>query len=266
MAVLDGKTALITGATRGIGRAIASDFLRQGARVAVTGRSRDKGQAFLDEVLAEHADLIKPDDVHYIAGDAGVQADVEGAVAETIEHFGHLDIMVINAGGPIPKLLADLTDDEYERQVAFNMHQFTWAMRASVRHMVPRGAGRIIAISSAEGKMGTPSMSIYSACKHAVHGLVKSVAKEVGTAGVTVNGICPGVVITDAALEMGPAVQEAFGLESLEELFAQLMASSALGRMIEATECAALATFLASDAASGITGSLMNVDGGMQPY
>ncbi len=204
--------------------------------------------------------------MHYIAGDAGVQADVEGAVAETIERFGHLDIMVINAGGPIPKLLADLTDEEYERQVAFNMHQFTWAMRASVRHMVPRGAGRIIAISSAEGKMGTPSMSIYSACKHAVHGLVKSVAKEVGAAGVTVNGICPGVVITDAALEMGPAVQEAMGLASLEELFTMLMSTSALGRVIEGDECAALATFLASDASSGITGSLMNVDGGMQPY
>jgi NAD(P)-dependent dehydrogenase (short-subunit alcohol dehydrogenase family) len=259
MGVLDGKTALVTGATRGIGRAIAEDFLKEGARVTVTGRSAEKGKTFLSEVegLGE---------AHFEAGDAGNQADVEGAIAAAIDRYGHLDILVINAGGPIPTLLADLTDEDYHRQVAFNLHQFTWAMRAGVRHMVPRGGGRIIAVSSAEGKMGTPSMAIYSACKHGVHGLVKSVAKEVGQAGVTVNGICPGVVITDAALEMGPAVQQALGLATLDELFAQLMASSALGRVIEATECASLVTYLASDAASGITGTLMNVDGGMQPY
>lgn len=262
MGVLDGKTALVTGATRGIGRAIAEDFLKQGARVTVTGRSAEKGKAFLAEVEG----LGCTDAAEFIAGDAADQADIEGAIAATIERYGHLDILVINAGGPIPTLLADLTDDDYQRQVAFNLHQFTWAMRAGVRHMVPRGGGRIIAVSSAEGKMGTPSMSIYSACKHGVHGLVKSVAKEVGQAGVTVNGICPGVVITDAALEMGPAVQQALGLATLDELFAQLMASSALGRVIEATECASLVTYLASDAASGITGTLMNVDGGMQPY
>ncbi|HEY1967357.1 MAG TPA: SDR family oxidoreductase [Pseudonocardia sp.] len=262
MGVLEGKTALVTGATRGIGRAIAEDFLRQGARVTVTGRGQEKGKLFLHEV----AEIAVDEQAHFIAGDAGNQTDVEGAIAQTIGRYGHLDIMVINAGGPIPKLLADLTDREYERQVAFNLHQFTWAMRACVRHMAPRGAGRIIAISSAEGKMGTPSMAIYSACKPAVHGLVKSVAKEVGPAGVTVNGICPGVVITDAALELGPAVAQAMGLESPDELFAMLMSSSALNRTIEASECAALATFLASDASSGITGGVINVDGGMQPY
>ena len=262
MGQLDGKTALITGATRGIGRAIAEDFLRQGARVTVTGRSEEKGKVFLSEI----ADIAGDDQAHYIAGDAGDQADVEGAIAATIERYGHLDIMVINAGGPIPKLITDLSDEDYQRQIAFNLHQFTWAIRASVRHMVPRGAGRIIAISSAEGKMGTAGMSIYSACKHGVHGLVKSVAKEVGRAGITVNGICPGVVITDAALEMGPGVQQAMGLSSLDELFKILMSTSAFDRTIEATECAAAATFLASDGASGITGTLLNVDGGMQPY
>ena len=111
MGMLDGKTALVTGATRGIGRAIAEDFLRQGARVTATGRSVEKGKAFLEEV----ADL---GEAEFIAGDAGDQADVEGVIAQTIERYGHLDIMVINAGGPIPKLITDLSDEDYQRQVA----------------------------------------------------------------------------------------------------------------------------------------------------
>jgi 3-hydroxybutyrate dehydrogenase/3-oxoacyl-[acyl-carrier protein] reductase len=259
MGTLTDKTALITGATRSIGRGIAEGYLKEGARVAVTGRSAEKGKAFLDEVAAG------PNAI-FIEGDARKQDDIEGAVEETIGRFGKLDVMVINAGGPNACFLADLQDDDYHATVALNLHQFVWAMRASLRHMIPRGSGRIIALSSFEGKAGSAGMSIYSACKHGVHGLVKSVAKEVGMNGITVNGICPGIVVTDNASETGVALQHLLGFESFAELFDALTKGAALKRPIEIEECAALATFLASDGASGITGSLISVDGGISPY
>ena len=259
MGVLEGKTALITGATRGIGRGIAEDFLRQGARVTVTGRSEEKGKLFLEEVDAG-------DNAHFIPGDAGNQRDVEGSIEETIERYGHLDIMVVNAGGPIPALFKDVTDEAYHQDLAFNLHQYFWATRAAVNHMVPRGSGRIIAISSIEGKVGMPAMSIYSIAKSGIHGMVKAVAKEIGQSGVTINAVCPGVVLTDNAFITGPAVAEVLGLESVDQLFAMVMSSSAIGRVIEVDECSALVTFLASDASSGITGGVINVDGGTLGY
>jgi 3-hydroxybutyrate dehydrogenase/3-oxoacyl-[acyl-carrier protein] reductase len=259
MGTLNGKVAAITGATAGIGAAIAKAYHDEGARVVVTGRDANKGKLFLEELQAG-------DDVQFLAGDASKKADVEELVAHTIEHFGQLDIMVINAGLPKPIRFVEATDEDHRQQFDLNLNQVVWAMRSSLQHMIPRKTGRILAISSLEGKIGTLGMALYSAAKHGIHGLVKSVAKEVGADGITINGICPGVVVTPAAEHVAPAMMKLLGYDSPEALFAGVMRDSAIGRPVTVEECASMAVYLASDAAGAMTGNLINVDGGVSPY
>ena len=131
--------------------------------------------------------------------------------------------------------------------------------------MLERGWGRIINISSVEGKVGKPVLTSYTAAKHAVNGMTKSLAQEVGAAGVTVNAICPGLIITDIVRDNGPATAEAMGMtfEEMVDMFAQ---ESAIKRPNTVEEVAAMAVLLASDAGGGITGAMLNVDGGTAPY
>jgi NAD(P)-dependent dehydrogenase (short-subunit alcohol dehydrogenase family) len=138
-------------------------------------------------------------------------------------------------------------------------------MRAALNEMIPRGFGRIMAVSSVEGKVGKPAISPYVVGKHAINGLVKSAAKEVGTMGITVNALCPGAIETDIMKAEGPGAAQAMGLtyEGLLDLFAK---ESAIKRLNEVEDVAAVAVLLASDAGSGITGSMISIDGGTSPY
>jgi len=135
----------------------------------------------------------------------------------------------------------------------------------ALNYMIPQGWGRIMAMSSVEGKMGKPAISSYVASKHAINGLCKSAAKEVGTMGITVNALCPGAIETDEMRTAGPAAAEAMGLtyEGLLEVFAQ---QSAIKRLNECEDVALVAVLLASDAGAGITGSMISIDGGTSPY
>ena len=147
----------------------------------------------------------------------------------------------------------------------WNVYSTFWATRRALAGMIERRWGRVINISSTEGKVGKPVFSAYTAAKHAVNGMTKSVAQEVGTQGITVNAICPGLVITDIVRDNGPATAEAMGMtfEEMVDLFAQ---ESALKRPISVEEVAAVAVLLASDAGAGITGATISVDGGTAPY
>jgi 3-hydroxybutyrate dehydrogenase/3-oxoacyl-[acyl-carrier protein] reductase len=131
--------------------------------------------------------------------------------------------------------------------------------------MIPQGFGRVMAVSSVEGKVGKPGISPYVVGKHAIHGLVKSAAKEVGTLGVTVNALCPGAIETDEMKEAGPGAAASMGLtyEGLLDMFAQ---ESAIKRLNEVEDVAAVAVLLASPAGAGITGSMISIDGGTSPY
>lgn len=256
---LEGRVAAVTGGTAGIGRGIAEAFLAEGAQVALMARNRDKAE----RVLAE---LDVGDRAVFIAGDAMVQAEVEGFIDQAVEHFGRLDVLVNNAGGAGDlQPLVDLSHEAFDLAIKWNLYSTFWATRRALPGMLERGFGRIINISSVEGKIGKPVFTAYTAAKHAVNGMTKSLAQEVSAQGVTANAICPGLVITDIVKDNGPATAEAMGL-SFDEMVDMFAQESAIKRPNTVEEVAAVAVLLASDAGGGITGATLSVDGGSAPY
>ena len=255
---LDGKVAVITGGTGGIGRAIAEGFLAEGARVVVSGRNAERGAQVVSELGADRA--------LFSQGDATTKEGVEQAVEAAVEHFGNIDIMVNNAGGAERLApLVDLYDEDFDLVMKWNVYSTFWGTRAALRHMLPRNYGRIINISSVEGKHGKPVLTAYVAAKHAINGLTKAAAKEVGTQGVTVNAICPGLVITDIIRRTVRATAQAMGI-TFDEMVGLFAAESAIKRPNTVDEVAAVAVLLASDVGAGITGAIYSVDGGTAAY
>lgn len=257
---LDGKVACITGGTRSIGRAIAEAFLAEGASVVVNGRDAAKGEASLAEMNAG-------DRAAFFAGDASKQETCEGLVDFAVERFGHLDICVLNSGGVLNTApVAQMSDEEWRLEIDWNLNHVFWGMRRALQHMIPRQSGRIIVTSSVEGKLGKPGIPGYVTTKHAVNGLVKSAAQEVGTMGITVNAILPGIIETDIVRTTGPDSAVAMGLAGYDEMISLFCAESAIKRPNKVEEVAAVAVLLASDAARNMTGCLFPVDGGSMPY
>jgi NAD(P)-dependent dehydrogenase (short-subunit alcohol dehydrogenase family) len=256
---LDNKVAVVTGGTRGIGFGIAQAFLREGASVLITGRSQDKG----DKALAE---LGNPDGAAFVAGDGTDRVSIEAAIDAAVGRFGHLDILVNNVGGADEFApVAMMTDDTWQRGLDFNLNSAFFASRKALEYMLPRKAGRIINISSVEGKHGKPFIVQYVTAKHALNGFTKGLSKEVGTEGITVNALCPGLVLTDLVREQAAGAAASAGVT--EEVFlAQFTAEAAIKRENTVEEVAGLAVFVASDAGSGITGALLSVDGGTAAY
>lgn len=256
---LQGRVAAITGGTAGIGLGIAEALLAEGANVALMARNAERGKRVAAGLGADARVL-------FVAGDATSQADVEGFVDATAAHFGRLDILVNNAGGASDlQPLVDLSDREWDHVMKWNLYSTFWATRRALKLMLAARWGRVINISSIEGKHGKPVLNAYTAAKHAINGVTKSVAREVGTSGVTVNAICPGLVITDIVRETGPATAAAMGM-SFDEMVAMFAKESAIERPVTVEEVAALAVLLASDAGSGITGAILSVDGGTAQY
>jgi NAD(P)-dependent dehydrogenase (short-subunit alcohol dehydrogenase family) len=260
MGKLDGKVAAITGGTRSIGRGMAEAFLREGAKVVVNGRDAAKGEQALKEMGGGP-------NIAFFAGDARAQSTADGIVDFAIEKFGKLDIMCLNSGGvqntaPVHMM----TNEEWQLEMDWNLNSVFWGMRKALNHMIPRQSGRIIVTSSVEGKLGKPGIPGYAASKHAVLGLMKAAAKEVGTLGITVNAILPGLIETDIVRETGPESAKMMGVETYEGLLEMFAQESAIKRLNTVEEVAAAAVMLASNAASGITGTSWAVDGGTLPY
>lgn len=260
MGKLEGKVACITGGTRSIGRGIADAFIAEGATVVVNGRDEAKGQQCLKELNAG-------DRAAFFAGDAAKQSTVEGLIDFTIERYGKLDICCLNSGGvKMTAPVAQMTDEEWQLELDWNLNHVFWGMRKALNHMIPRQAGRIIVTSSVEGKLGKPGISGYVTTKHAVNGLVKSAAREVGTLGITVNAILPGIIETDIVRATGPDSAIAMGLDGYDALIDLFAQESAIKRPNKVEEVAAVAVLLASDAARNMTGCMFPVDGGAMPY
>ena len=260
MGKLDGKVACITGGTRSIGRAMAESFIAEGGKVVVNGRDEAKGQQCLVEMGAG-------DNAAFFAGDATKQDAVEGLIDFTIERYGQLDICCLNSGGVnMTAPVAQMSDEEWQLELDWNLNHVFWGMRRALQHMILRESGRVIVTSSVEGKLGKPGIPGYSATKHAVNGLVKAAAQEVGTLGITVNAILPGLVETDILRATGPDSAVAMGLGSYENLIDVFTSESAIKRPNKVEEVAAVAVLLASDAARNMTGCMFPVDGGTMPY
>jgi NAD(P)-dependent dehydrogenase (short-subunit alcohol dehydrogenase family) len=257
---LEDRVAVVTGGTRGIGRAIAEAFLGEGAKVVISGRSADKGKEALAEMGAG-------DRAWFIGGDARDQHETEAVIDGAADHFGGVDILVNNAGGsdgfaPVH----ELTDDAWTNALNWNLNSTFWATRRALPLMMRRSWGRVIAISSVEGKQATKAMvSHYITNKHAINGFVKAVAYEYGPQGITSNAICPGAVETDIMKTAGPTAAAAAGI-TYEEFLQNYADESMIKRLNTCEEVAAMAVLLASEAGGGITGALLNVDGGSSSW
>ena len=256
---LEGRIAAVTGGSAGIGRGIAEAYLAEGASVAVMARNAEKAEKMLAEVGAGNR-LI------FIQGDAMDQASVEGFVDQTAAHFGRVDILINNAGGAGDlQPTIRLSDESFDECMKWNVYSTFWGTRRALKYMTEQSWGRIINISSMEGKHGKPVLTAYTTAKHAINGMTKSVAREVGTQGITVNAICPGLVITDIVRDNGPNTAEAMGM-TFDEMVDLFSKEAAIERPNTVEEVAAVAVLLASDLGGGITGALMSVDGGTAQY
>jgi 3-hydroxybutyrate dehydrogenase len=260
MGALEGQTAVITGGTRGIGRGIAEAFVHEGANVVISGRSKEKGDQALEEMAAGRQ-------AHFVECDVRSQTEVEDLIDQSVSHFGTIDILVNNAGGSDGfAMIHELTDEAWENAIAWNLNSTFWATRRALPHMIAKQHGRIIAVSSVEGKQASKAMvSHYITNKHAINGFVKAVAFEYGPVGITSNAICPGAVETDAMNIAGRAAAEAANM-SYGDFVQGYAEESMIKRLNTVSEIAAMAVLLSSDAGGGITGSLLNVDGGSSSW
>jgi 2-dehydro-3-deoxy-L-rhamnonate dehydrogenase (NAD+) len=243
---LAGKTALVTGAARGIGLAIASRLSADGARVAVLDIEREAAESAAKKVGGGAI---------AIAADVTRTAEVDAAVKRVAETWGRLDILVNNAGitgRSFP--IWELSDEDWARVIAVDLTSVFLCCRAAVKVMLGQGAGRIINIASIAGKEGNPTLVPYSTAKAGVIGLTKALAKEVATRGIFVNAVAPAVIGTEM-------------LKQMEQSTVDLLISKIpMGRVGKPEEVAALVAWLASDECSFSTGAVYDLSGGRATY
>lgn len=241
---LEGKVALVTGGSRGIGLAIAKAYAEAGAKVAISARKQDALDVAAKDVgrgcvgIASHA------------GDASAQADL---VAKVVERFGRLDILVCNAAtNPVfgPAIMVD--EGAFNKIVDVNLKGPFFLAKAAFQEMMKHGGGSVVMMSSVGGLRPEQMLGVYSVSKAALIGLTKVLAKEWGPAGVRVNAICPGVVETKFAA----------AITSSEDIMEHVLAGTPLGRVAQPEDVAGAALFLVSDAARHITGTTTVIDGG----
>ena len=234
------KRVLITGGSRGIGRACVEYFSNMGYKVAFVYANNDGAAKLCADTLGAYAikaDISKPD-------------EARRAVAEATEHLGGLDILVNNAGIAQIKLFTDITDDDYNKMISTNLSSAFYIAREAVKPMISQKWGRVINVGSMWGKCGASCEVHYSAAKAGLRGMTMALAKELGPSGITVNCVEPGVIDTDMNAELD------------EETLSALCDETPMCRIGKPCDVAELVGFLASEAASFITGQNIGVDGG----
>lgn len=243
--MLKGKVALVTGASRGIGKAVALELIRQGAQVAVSARNRELLDALVAEIIAAGGEAMG------VAGDIGLAADADRLVEQAVNKFGRADILVNNAGITRDGLLLRMKDEDWDAVLETNLKGAFLCTRAVARVMTRQKSGRIINISSVVGEMGNAGQVNYCASKAGLIGLTKATARELARRSITVNAVAPGFITTD--------MTEGLSDKARQDLIGQIP----LGRLGAADDVAASVAFLASDQAAYITGQVLGVNGGM---
>ncbi len=243
---LQGKIAIVTGAGRGIGRAIAQELAAQGADVVLNSFTEANAQRAAEEISEATGRAVTA-----VAGDVGQVEVVDRIVAAAMDKFGRVDILVNNAGLTRDGLLVRMSDDDWDAVMDGNLKGAFLFSRSVARPMMKQRAGRIINITSVMGLVGNAGQANYAASKAGLIGLTKSIAKELGSRNVTVNAVAPGFIETDMTATLGDAIREG------------AIKQTPLGRLGSTADIAKLVAFLASDDAGYITGQVISVDGGM---
>jgi 3-oxoacyl-[acyl-carrier protein] reductase len=244
---LAGKVALVTGGSRGLGRAIALAFARQGADVAINYRGNASAA---EEVASSIRELGR----HALAlqGDTSAGREAcEAIVKAALDELGRIDILVNNAGITRDDLLMRMSAEAWDEVIATNLSGPFWMTRAIARPMMKARAGRIINMSSAAGRMGNPGQANYAAAKAGLIGLTKTTARELASRGITCNALAPGLIETDLTADLPEAANQA------------LISMTPLGYIGSVEDVAAAAVYFASDEARYVTGQVLGIDGGI---
>ncbi len=248
MKMLEGKVAVVTGGTRGIGLAIVKAFLAEGASVALFGSRQETVEKALAGLKAENANA----SVVGLSPDLSNYEEVEKAMAEVKARFGKIDILANNAGVSAREPIYDYDPAAFNKVIDLNVNSVFYCTKAVAPYMKEQGGGSIVNTSSMVSLYGQPSGCSYPTSKFAVNGMTKSLARELGKDNIRVNAVLPGVTRTDMVAALPP------------EMVARVSATIPLGRVGEPEEVANAFVFLASDKASYITGALLSVDGANQ--
>ena len=242
---LTDKVAIVTGASRGIGEAIAKQLSSCGAKIILIARNSDQLVA-VKETIISNGGIAES-----IAGDVSNLNSISEIVTNTIDKWGQIDILVNNAGIARDNIIMRMKEDDWDSVMNINLKGCFNGIKSVARPMIKNKAGRIINITSVIGQIGNAGQSNYAASKAGIMGLTKSMAKELGSRNITVNAVAPGYITTDMTNELNDEVKE------------QMKSSIPLGRLGTPDDVANLVCFLASDEAGYITGQTFNVNGGM---
>jgi 3-oxoacyl-[acyl-carrier protein] reductase len=243
---LGGKVAVVTGGSRGIGRAVSEALAAQGARVVLTYvKGADEAAKVVEAITA------KGGAAEAVGFDVADMKATEDAIAAIAKRLGRLDVMVANAGISIDNLLLRVKEEEIDRTLAVNLKGAIACARAATKVMMRARAGRVIFLSSVVGEMGNAGQTVYSASKAALLGLTKTLAREYASRGITVNAVTPGFIETDMTTSIAG------------EAKTKMLEAIPLGRTGRSEEIAAAVAYLASDEAGYVTGQTLRVNGGM---
>ena len=242
---LEEKVAIVTGASRGIGEAIATQLSSCGAKIILIARNADKLKIVQERITSQGGIA------ESITGDVSSLDSFSEIISIANEKWGHIDILVNNAGVTRDNIIMRMKEDDWDEVMSINLKGCFNGIKSVTRPMIKNKAGRIINITSVIGQIGNAGQSNYAASKAGIMGLTKSMAKELGSRNITVNAVAPGYITTDMTDELNDDVKE------------KMKSSIHLGRLGTPDDVANLVCFLASDDAGYITGQTFNVDGGM---